>query len=150
MKELIIILSSTWKFAATFPLAVLIMKMSFFETLLYTNFGGLIGVIFFVSLSKIVIKTWTKILPAQKQDKNKKIFTKRNKKLIKLKRTYGLPGIIILNPIILSIPVSAFLVAKYYGEKFINYCWLVVGQIAWSVLYTFFFTSLHDKWNLTF
>lgn len=150
MKEIIIILFSTWKFAATFPLAVLIMKMSFFETLLYTNFGGLIGVIFFVSLSKIVIKTWAKILPAQKQDKNKKIFTKRNKKLIKLKRTYGLPGIIILNPIILSIPVSAFLVSKYYGKKFINYCWLVVGQIAWSVLYTFFFTSLHDKWNLTF
>jgi len=63
MKELIIIISSTWKFAATFPVAVYAFKMSFFETILYTNIGGLIGIVLFSLTSKGVIKLFDVFLP---------------------------------------------------------------------------------------
>jgi|SRR6056297_947182 len=158
MKELFIILSSTWKFAATFPVAVIIMKMSFIETLIFTNLGGILGVIIFVFISKLVIRAWNKYISPKRKtvtditsEKNSnKTFTKRNKRIIVLKKKYGLPGIVILNPVLLSIPVSAFLISKYYGKKFRNYCWLIVGQLAWSLVYTYFYTFLYDKWNLAF
>jgi hypothetical protein len=158
MKEILIILSSTWKFAATFPVAVMIMKMSFIETLIFTNLGGILGVIIFVFISKLIIKAWNKYFFSRRkisaenagESNNKKTFTKKNKRIIILKKKYGLPGIVILNPVILSIPVSAFLISKYYGKKFRNYCWLIVGQLTWSLVYTYFYTFLYDKWNLAF
>lgn len=59
MKELVVILSSTWKFAATFPVAIYLFHMSFFETILYTNIGGLVGIIVFTMVSKGIIKLFT-------------------------------------------------------------------------------------------
>jgi len=63
MKELIIIISSTWKFAAAFPVAVFLFNMSFFETILYTNIGGLLGIVLFTLASKGVIKLFDVFLP---------------------------------------------------------------------------------------
>ena len=52
MKEFLIILSASWKFAATFPVAVLVFDLSFFKTLLYTNIGGLMRIIIAAMASK--------------------------------------------------------------------------------------------------
>jgi hypothetical protein len=51
---------------------------------------------------------------------------------------YGLWGIVILNPVLLSIPVGSFLMVKYYGLKMKNLLWLVAGQVAWSLVYVLF------------
>lgn len=138
MKELVVILSSTWKFAATFPVAIYLFHMSFFETILYTNIGGLVGIIVFTMVSKGIIKLFTFLLPVRFRDrkKPKKVFTKRNRWLVLLKTKYGLPGIVILTPVILSIPVGVFLNTKYYGHKKISYLYLFLGQVVWSIIYT--------------
>lgn len=138
MEELIVIASSTWKFAATFPVAIYIFKMSFLETILYTNIGGLLGIIVFAYISKSSIKIINSLWP-KKSDyskRPKKIFTKRNKRLIFLKNKFGLPGIIILSPVILSIPIGVLLVTKYFRYKKINYLYLLAGQFLWSILFT--------------
>jgi hypothetical protein len=144
MKELIIMVSSTWKFAATFPLAILLLNMSFFETILYTNIGGLLGIIIFTVISKVLIKFWDSFWlkkPASRKEP-KKVFTWRNRRLIYLKNNFGLPGIVILTPVLLSIPVGVFLITKYFGQKKMSYLYLLAGQITWSFIYTLMYTRV--------
>ncbi len=144
MNELIIILFCTWKFAAMFPIAIFAMKMSFFKTIVYTNIGGALGAIIFTFFSDILIKIWNKYLPKKFKyhRKPKRVFTKGKRILVKIKVKYGLAGIVILTPLLLSIPVGSFLVLKYYGSKKINITWLIFGQIVWSFIYTYFYTQI--------
>lgn len=144
MKAFTIILLCTWKFAATFPIAIYAMRMSFTETLIYTNTGGVIGTLTFVYFSDIIITLWNKYWPERLKlhRKSKKIFTKRNRIIVKIKTKYGLFGIIMLSPVILSIPVGSFLIVKYYGIKKVNILLLVAGQVFWWVIYTLFYTKI--------
>jgi hypothetical protein len=138
MKELFVIISSTWKFAATFPVTIFLFNMSFFETILYTNIGGIIGIIVFAFVSNGLLKLIDLIWPGKpnRQKRLKKIFTQRNRRLIFLKNRFGLPGIILLTPVLLSIPVGALLITKYFGRRKINYLYLFAGQFLWSIIYT--------------
>ena len=146
MKELAVIFGCTWKFALTFPVAVYGMKFSFFKTLLITNLGGILGVIFFIYLSDGLIQAWNKLIrPKIKIRKAEKpVFTTKRRNFIKIKSKYGFPGIVILNPIIISIPISSFLVVKYYGRNFKYVIWLFIGQLIWSVIYTFFYFFIYQ------
>ncbi len=143
MKELTIIFFSTWKFAATFPIAIYVMGMSFTETLFYTNIGGILGTIISVYLSRFLIKLWNKYWPENLKfrRKTKKIFTKRNRRFVKIKSKYGLIGIVILSPVILSIPIGSFLTVRYYGNRLKNFLFLIAGQFCWSLVYTIFYTQ---------
>ena len=144
MKELTVIFFCTWKFAATFPVAVYVMNLSFTETIIYTNIGGILGDVLFLNFSAFLIRMWNKYWsesPAFHR-KKRRIFTRSNRRLVKIKIKYGLLGIVILSPAVLSIPVGSFLAAKYYGTKPKVYAWLITGQIFWSVVYTFFYTQI--------
>jgi hypothetical protein len=121
--------------------------MSFLNTLLYTNIGGFIGIIVFSLASKGIIHLFDFLIPnvfRGKKKKSKKIFSKRNRRIITIKMRYGLPGIVLLTHVLLSIPVGVFLLTKYYGTNKINYFYLALGQIAWSLVFTFFYTTLYD------
>lgn len=144
MKELLIILSATWKFAATFPVAIYAFEMSFIETLLYTNIGGLLGIIASLFLSKGIILLWKQLNSGKQEQpkKRRKKFSVRNRRLVKLKTKYGMPGIAILTPVLLSIPLGTFLTAKYYGQKKSSYLYLILGQVSWSFIYTILLTQV--------
>ena len=141
MKELTIIFFCTFKFAATFPVAIYLVKMTPLETLLYTNTGGILGTYVFMYLSEFLIRIWNKYWPQRlKRNKRKKqVFTARNRRIVRIKMNYGLWGIVILSPVLLSIPLGSFLMVKYYGLKMKNMLWLLSGQIVWSVIYVLFY-----------
>ena len=147
MNAILIIFSSTWKFAATFPVAVYLFKMSFTETILYTNIGGFIGIIVSLFFSKGLILLWNKIFPGKTSSrvKQKKKFTKSNRRLVQIKTKYGMPGIAILTPVLLSIPLGTFLTAKYYGQRKTNYLLLAISQLGWSFVYTIALTQFNLK-----
>ena len=145
MKEATIIFFGSWKFAATFPVAIFGLQMTPLETILYINLGGIIGVILFAKFWEVIIAVWNKLFPARKKVKKpRKVFTKRNRRIINLKSKYGLAGIVVLNPILLSIPIASFLVAKYYGNSMKNLSYLIVGQVGWSLIYTFFYFQVYS------
>lgn len=141
MKELTVVFFCSWKFALTFPVAVYGMKMSFIETILYSNLGGLIGVIVFTYLSSQLLNFWNSIIRPKfhSSQSSKPIFTGSRRRFIKIKNNYGLAGIIILNPVILSIPISTFLIIKYYGLRKRYLAWLIAGQLVWSIVYSIFY-----------
>jgi hypothetical protein len=140
MREFSVIFFSTWKFAATFPVAIYAMKMSFRETLIYTNAGGIIGVIFFLYFSQYLIRLWN--IFRRKFRRRKLLFTPATRRFLRIKKKYGLLGIVILSPVILSIPVGAFLAAKYYGVKLRICLALIAGQFLWSLVFTIFYTQV--------
>jgi hypothetical protein len=144
MKELTVIFFCSWKFAATFPVAIYVMRMSFIETLIYTNLGGIIGTFVSVYFSGFLLKVWNNYWPEEFKLKRKKrrIFTKRNRFFVKIRLKYGLFGIVVLSPVLLSIPLGSFLTVKYYGLKKENVIWLIAGQVFWSVVYTLFYIQV--------
>ncbi len=140
MKELTIIFFSSFKFAATFPVAIYLAKMTPVQTLIYTNAGGLAGTFIFMYMSEFLIRMWNKFRPQslKRNRKQRKVFTARNRRIVRIKVKYGLWGVVILSPVLLSIPLGSFLMVKYYGLKMKNMLWLLAGQVAWSLIYVLF------------
>lgn len=129
----------------TFPVAILQFEFSFFETVLWTNVGGVIGVYFFAFLSGKLIVWWNRTFkkffrsnPENGTDR-KKTFTKRNRRIVRIKQQYGLLGIALSTPIILSIPLGTFLVVRYYRSSKSKFLYLIFSNIIWSVIYTGFY-----------
>jgi len=129
----------------TFPIAIMQFKFSFVETILWTNLGGILGIYFFAFLSDKLIIWWNhtfrkRRIQSHTRKKEKKVFTKKNRRIIRIKQHYGLIGIAVSTPFLLSIPVGTFLVVRYYRASKVKFVWLIASNILWSVIYTLFYT----------
>lgn len=143
------ILFSSFKFAATFPLVIIQFEFGFAETILWTNVGGLAGVYFFAFLSEKLIVWWRVVFrrspgkSLQGRQKRRRVFTKRNRRIVSIKQKYGLFGIAVITPLLLSIPVGVFLVVRYYRFSRTKYLLLIGSNLIWSVIYTGFYMLLN-------
>jgi len=139
------ILFSSFKFAATFPLVIIQYEFSFLETILWTNVGGVLGVYFFAFLSEKLLSWWKRIFRRSNkkiladEQQVKKIFTRRNRRIVRIKQKYGLIGIVLITPFLLSIPVGVFLVVRYYRSSKLKFFYLIAANLFWSVIYTGFY-----------
>lgn len=142
---LLTILFSAFKFAVTFPLVIMQFEFSFWECILWTNVGGILGVYFFAFLSGRLIGWWNRTFKrprkhgVHKEEQAKKIFSKKNRRIVRIKQQYGLIGIVIATPILLSIPVGAFLVVRYYRNSKAKFFYLIASILLWSIIYTAFY-----------
>jgi len=149
MNIIVTILLSTIKFGMTFPLAIMEFKFSFFETILWINIGGILGIYFFAYISEGLNRWIEKIIKKRKlknpgkKKKDKKVFTKRNRRIIKIKQRYGLIGIALSTPILFSIPIGVFLVVRYYPRVRTRFLYMITANLVWS----FFYTSFYMFWN---
>ncbi|MCK6648327.1 MAG: hypothetical protein L6Q66_01615 [Bacteroidia bacterium] len=132
-----VFLMSTVKFVfGAVPMA-LAMGFSFFETVVVTSLGGFTGVLFFVFLSDTLVKK----IKAQKEKKkndqtkqpNKKKFTKKNKIIVFIKRKFGIVGISLITPLLLSIPLGSFLAVRYFKNKQQIIAYMFGSILFWSV-----------------
>jgi hypothetical protein len=142
---LITILFSSVKFAMTFPLATIQFQFSFLETVLWTNIGGILGIYFFAFLSDKLIAWWNRTFrrtrTGSEQDGSgrKRVFTKKNRRIVRIKRQYGLIGIALSTPFLLSIPLGTFLVVRYYRHNRNKFIYLIASNGIWSLIYTAFY-----------
>jgi len=120
LKLISVVLLSAIKFFLAIPYSYAI-GLSYYEALISTCTGGILGFYFFYYLSGVILNFLVKkgVLkrPKKKRKQNKKIFSKKNKLIVKTKLSYGLIGLVILTPIILSIPIGAFILRKYYKNN---------------------------------
>ncbi|MCD4680491.1 MAG: hypothetical protein K8S00_08900 [Bacteroidales bacterium] len=123
---------------------------SYFQTIIYTSLGGVAGVYFFYYLSGWIISFYYKQMDVYVQKtkklklaylkhKNKsyppqikKSFTFRNKVIVRARLSFGIKGIAILTPVLLSIPLGAFLLNKYYGHNKKKFIYLSISIFIWS------------------
>jgi hypothetical protein len=150
LQILLTIFFSSFKFAATFPLVILQFKFSFTESVLWTNVGGVAGIYFFSFLSEKLLGWWKRLFRRSRQDAlnekrpAKKRFTKKNRRIVRIKQRYGLIGIASMTPFLLSIPVGVFLVVRYYRASRAKFLYLIASNLAWSVIYTLFYMFWAD------
>lgn len=136
LKIINVFLLATVKYFYT-PIYAYIIGLGFFETLITLISGGIFGFFVFYYLSNILIlsarilkPTLIKFIPDRLLNrirswkheraikrKGKKKFTKHNKIIVKARSKYGMWGICLLTPVLLSIPIGAFLLRKYYHNN---------------------------------
>jgi len=129
------------------------MKLNALETLFFMELGGILGFLFFYYffgfvfrelkllwpvvynftpiLFKVRFEMWVKRQRAKRINARK--FTTRNKIIVKMRKRYGMWGLVILSPIILSIPVGALLGNKYFrhNHHFIPY--MILSIVVWGI-----------------
>ena len=133
------------------PLISIGYGFNYFQTVIFTTIGGILGILFFYFFSKWIIRQYSKFCPivfsyftGEKVERAKKIlncdqppkkkFTRKNKIIINLRRKYGFFGIIFLTPVLLSIPIGAFLAQKYYSKKANVLIYMSISVVLWSFL----------------
>lgn len=125
---------------------------SYIQTIIVTSIGGLAGVYFFYYLSGYLISGYRRyIRPFFKRMnklsldfnpvvnghiplKTKKAFTFKNKTIVRAKINFGIIGIAVITPVLLSIPLGAFLVNRYYAHCKKKFIYLGVSVLIWSFL----------------
>ena len=107
-KYLTVLLSSTIKFVGG-PIAGLATGLSYVETALFTALGMMTTVLVFTLLGAPLRKFLQRTIW-----KNKKRFTRRNRRFVYIWKRWGLLGVSFLTPLILT-PVGGALLANIFG-----------------------------------
>jgi len=150
IKFLHIVILASVKYILTLPYAMIIgleYKYAIFAVLA----GGIGGFLFFFYLSKPVTRgmNWLhprmcSLLPQRvkqrfrllcqrnKPKKKARHFSRKNRFIVHLKSSYGFWGIIIATPVILTIPIGAFLANKYYGKRKHIVKYMIASIIGWA------------------
>lgn len=143
LETIIFAIIASVKFAITVPTFILSQNppLPFWQALLFGISSGTFGIVFFMVLSKYLIRAWQWIIRVLGLDKNrkpKKVFSKKSRRLVRIKSKYGLVGIALLNPVILSIPIGTFIAVRFYKNKKKVFLYLFGGVVLWSLIFAGF------------
>lgn len=136
LKILNVLFLSTVKYFYT-PIYAYMIGLDFWGTMVAMITGGVLGFLIYYHISKIILISTKHLTPLANvvvpyhlrkhynkyqhkrrlRRKNKKIFTKRNRRIVKLGKNYGMYTIIIFTPILISLILGAFLLRRYYGNR---------------------------------
>ena len=126
LKALTIIVMSLAKFTFV-PFVAMGFGFSWGEIFSYTSIGGIIGLVFFVNFSQILMRVWKRAFPS-----NKKFSTKKARKYLIRWKKYGLLGVSFLSPILITIPVGTFLAIRFGTPQRKIYLAMIGSIIFWS------------------
>ncbi len=127
------------------PAAVILFKFNFLKVFIVSCIGGIGGCIFYVYLSAALLKWWNNYKAKNLNGVKKPHFTKSNRRIIKIKHKFGLVGIAVLTPIILSIPLGSFLAERFYKKKLKVIAYISISVMANSVLFYFIYYLFYDS-----
>jgi len=99
-------------------------------TILLTSFGMMTTVYLFTFFGAD-IRTFT-----LKFRKEPKVFTKRNRRFVKMWRKFGLEGVCLLTPIVLTPPGGALLANLLGTNKKKLLKWMWISAIGWSSIFS--------------
>lgn len=127
---------SSVKFLFAPALAVGYYNMTFVQSVLLTSIGGCTGVVFFTHLSKAVINLFSALtiwLQIPRSRKPRRKFTFRHRMIVRIKQRYGLWGLVVLTPVLFSIPLGSFLAERYFPRRNTMYD-LFLSVVVWSLI----------------
>lgn len=138
LETILFFLFATLKFAVAVPFFILQEKLDFWEALLFGVSSGIFGIFLFMYLSSkfIIALAWMRNKLGLKPKKKKRVFTKKNRIIVKIKSKYGLAGIAFLSPIAISLPVGCFLGVHFYKNKRKVFIYMLGGVILWSLFFS--------------
>lgn len=141
-----IVAASMFKFAFS-PLVAYQMGYSFWQTLLITSVSGCISVTFFYRTSAwFMERSRLRKLHRSIADEHrgittrKKVFTRTNRFIIRIKHGPGLFGLVALTPVIISLPIGAILAAKFFPHDRRTLPALLLAVLIWAVVLSIFWS----------
>lgn len=136
LETLIFAILATIKFAVAVPFFILEEKLSFWEGLIFSLASGTFGIILFMFISRWVLQGWKWLKNALGiRTRKRRKFNRRVRRMVRLKSRYGLIGIALLSPILISIPVGCFLAVRYYKNTRKVFLYMEAGVILWSLIF---------------
>lgn len=148
-----VFLLATVKYVLTFPYALLI-GLNFQQTLISVTLGGIAGFIFFYHFSGFALRQFhhvktflwkhtpksirlkfRRMVGWRKGVTGEKVFTKKSRMIVRFRSKYGLLGIIVASPIILSLPIGAFLINKYYPKHKMALSYMILSILSWAAVF---------------
>ncbi|MEQ8324151.1 MAG: hypothetical protein RIC15_08830 [Vicingaceae bacterium] len=117
------------------PSTAILSGYSYLETIIITTSGGVGGLITFYYFGEFLQYVFTR---SKKKKKEKKKFTRLNRRIIKVKSTYGLIGLAILTPCLFSIPLGSLLAARYFDKDKRTLPFMIASVVLWSFVLTTF------------
>ena len=145
---------------------------TFFETVLYCVIGGTLGVVAFTFFSKTLFDAWHFIkikfknafkrkqvfsepvadvdekleihyVYVETAKKDRQLFTPRNRKIVKIWSKYGLFGIALITPVILSIPIGTIIANSLVSDRKKVIIYMFFSVLFWSITMTSMFELFH-------
>ena len=134
---------------AGIPTAVFVFKFNFLEALLVCSAGGITGSFVFTYLIDSIIKVWNRFLDKNfpNRNKNKKKFSRKNRFIIKAKKNFGIVGISIISPVLLSIPLGSFLAIRFFHDRRKTVFWMSLSVVFWTVVLFFIYTAFSSTFK---
>ena len=77
---------------------------------------------------------WRMVVPPK--DKPKKKFSRKNKLIVRVKSRWGLIGLALITPTIISIPVGTLLAARYFGNNWRTLPYMLLSVVGWGFVAT--------------
>ncbi len=154
IKIIHVVLLASVKYFLTLPYAMII-GLDYKQAVIAVLIGGIGGFLFFYYFSRRAVRIYHRILPyihtlipvssrsrekrsdparIDQDKKHKRIFTKRNRLIARLRYSYGFWGIIVTTPVLLTIPVGAFLANKYYSRRRFIVFYMILSIIGWAAI----------------
>jgi uncharacterized membrane protein len=137
-KYLTVYLISTIKFIGG-PLSGVASGLTWVETFIFTVLGMMTTVLLLSLLGENARKRLLK-----KFSKKKKLFTPKNRRMVKMWRRYGLKGVAFLTPVFLS-PIIGTVMAISFGEPTKRIFFYMLGSaLFWGVIFSLFINELNS------
>lgn len=134
-------------------------KLNEWETLFCIEVGGILGFLLYYYFFRFLLKELKILWPlvynitptlfkvrfelwrdrSRKDRLTRKKFTHTNKIIAKIRRRYGMWGIIVLSPILLSIPIGALLGSKYFTHRHGFIPFMILSISIWGIISVSFF-----------
>ncbi len=131
------------------PIYGLAIELNFWHTYFSLIIGGTFAFLIYYNISTLLLLYSVHLMPVVnnlihdkilngfrawgKKRKQKRLyrrkFTHWNKSLVKIRRFYGMWGIILLTPVLISLPIGAFLLRKYYSSRKIALPMMIVSIV---------------------
>jgi hypothetical protein len=118
--------------------------MSFWESFLYTTGGGTMGIFVFYYAGSIISRWWTKNVARIKSfftrrpitdftGENKRVMTRTNKIIVRVKNKFGLAGVAFVTPCLISIPIGTLVAVTIYRKRKPVILYLMISLVLWSL-----------------
>lgn len=116
------------------------MGHGFVETLSYTAIGGCLGMCLFYFAGRAMMEWFRtrylrrKAARREHGSPRKRVFTRTNRAIVRIKQQYGIIGLSAFAPPTLSIPITAIIAAKYFRHERRTLPVLLLSVLVWSLV----------------
>ena len=134
LKILEIILIASVKFLFS-PFEAERQGFSYRESLIITTTGGVVGILMFTFIGEGIAYSWKKIQSSSfgKSKSRIKKFNRLTRLVISIKNKFGVMGVSMITPSLISIPVGTLIINRLYKGKFKNLLVLFFALLIWSL-----------------